>query len=241
MGRGSTLTFVTACGSEWLRGFPVNVKEPFAVPNDAMLSSTLPSYGNSVMPPKRDQSDTVQLKIRMKEPLRKKIEDSARVRGLSLSAEMVDRLEISFEYDRRMEDIFGSRQIFDILKIVASVMNEAGSSQRRHHDNAALDDGSTWLSDPDAYGDAFDAAKLVLEALRPNASAGFRFEAGKDLVDRARRRFAAAGRGLSPVDTDRSTRTDGANDEGASRPRSHWALHRLRRQSFRHRVARKVS
>ena len=45
----------------------------------------------------RRQSATVQLKVRMKEPLRAKIASAAKKHGVSLNAEAVDRLAQSFE------------------------------------------------------------------------------------------------------------------------------------------------
>ena len=44
----------------------------------------------------RPRSATIQLKVRMKEPLRAKIEACAKTAGVSLNAELVSRLEKSF-------------------------------------------------------------------------------------------------------------------------------------------------
>ena len=44
----------------------------------------------------RKKSDTIQLKVRMKEPLRARLEKAAKSNGLSLNAEAVARLEQSF-------------------------------------------------------------------------------------------------------------------------------------------------
>ena len=41
----------------------------------------------------RDQATTVQLKVRMKEPLRADLEEAAQRRGVSMNAEIVRRLE----------------------------------------------------------------------------------------------------------------------------------------------------
>lgn len=115
---------------------------------------------------KREQSDTVQLNLRIKEPIRQKIEESAREHGVSMNAEMVDRLEKSFELQRNIEDIFGSSQIFGIMKIIASTMNEIGK-HGYYLSNRKLDDGDRWLRDPFAYDEALGAVTTVLEALRP--------------------------------------------------------------------------
>lgn len=46
---------------------------------------------------KRKVSDTVDLKVRMKEPLRQRLEKAALRRGISMNAEAVERLEQSFK------------------------------------------------------------------------------------------------------------------------------------------------
>ena len=45
----------------------------------------------------RKPSATVQLKARMKEPLRARLEEDAKSRGISLNAALVDRLELLHE------------------------------------------------------------------------------------------------------------------------------------------------
>lgn len=75
----------------------------------------------------REQSATVQLKIRMKEPLRAELEQAAQERGVSLNAEAVDRLERSFRKD---EDLYGSAITAVFVKMMAvliqCVENEKG-------------------------------------------------------------------------------------------------------------------
>jgi non-homologous end joining protein Ku len=45
---------------------------------------------------KRSKTALVGLRVRLREPLRKKLETAAKQRGVSLNAELVDRLEASF-------------------------------------------------------------------------------------------------------------------------------------------------
>ena len=45
---------------------------------------------------KRKKTDTVQLKLRMREALRKRLETAARAEEISLNSEMIRRLENSF-------------------------------------------------------------------------------------------------------------------------------------------------
>ena len=56
---------------------------------------------------RRAQSDTVQLKTRMKEPLRAKLEAAAEEKGISLNAEAVQRLERSFFDENTAQYLLG--------------------------------------------------------------------------------------------------------------------------------------
>ncbi|HIJ43034.1 MAG: Arc family DNA-binding protein [Rhodospirillales bacterium] len=74
---------------------------------------------------KRKSSDTVDIKIRMKEPVRRKIEQAAAKRGVSMNAEMVSRLEQSFTSEDYMALVFGDstagrfvRSLLDAKKII---------------------------------------------------------------------------------------------------------------------------
>lgn len=76
----------------------------------------------------RAKSATVDLKVRMKEPLRAKIEAAARARGVSLNAEAVDRLKWSFvEEDYRFEEFGGpgGYGIFRVLGGAAAALGDA--------------------------------------------------------------------------------------------------------------------
>jgi Arc-like DNA binding domain len=52
----------------------------------------------------RDGTTNVQLKVRMKEPLRAALEKVAQERGVSLNAEIVYRLERSFDLEQRLKE-----------------------------------------------------------------------------------------------------------------------------------------
>jgi hypothetical protein len=64
----------------------------------------LRSKGVNAMPT-RDDAATVQLKIRIKEPLRAAIEKDAAVRDLTMNAAITGRLEQSFREDARSRDL----------------------------------------------------------------------------------------------------------------------------------------
>lgn len=68
---------------------------------------------------RRKQSATVQLTLRMKEPLRAQIKRSAKRRGLSLNAEIVDQLERVYTYEESELKAFGSEAIYDYMKLLA--------------------------------------------------------------------------------------------------------------------------
>ncbi len=60
----------------------------------------------------RPKSATVQLKVRLKEPLRARVATAAKGNGVSMSAEIVDRLRESFDRE-------------DLLTAIRRVMSEA--------------------------------------------------------------------------------------------------------------------
>ena len=96
---------------------------------------------------KRSRSDTVQLKARMKEPLRAKLEGAAAAKGISLNAEMVHRLEQSFQRERAQQELsqtvknafyeeFGGLEYSPLLAMLGNAirMVEAGTGQKWHQD-----------------------------------------------------------------------------------------------------------
>ena len=121
--------------------------------------------------PRRKQSETVQVGLRMKEPLRADLEEAARRRGVSLNAELVARLEKSLEDDQRIEEVFGSAELFGLMKAVASIMEMIGGNARMlagPRFGPAPARPHSWIDHPYAYDQAFQAACRVLEAVRPS-------------------------------------------------------------------------
>ena len=112
---------------------------------------------------RRKQSATVDLKLRVKEPLRAAIERAARHRGISMNAEMVRRLEQTTQRDERL----GGPRVASILETVATAMRTTGehgafvATSKRHHEGA-------WLDHPYAFDQAVKASQAVLEAFRPD-------------------------------------------------------------------------
>ena len=98
----------------------------------------------------RSRSDTIQLKARMKEPLRAKLEAAAEARGVSLNAEMVHRLEQSFTED------FGSESN-RILMRALTLANKM----------AEITTGKDVFSDRETAQAARTAMIAILDALLP--------------------------------------------------------------------------
>ena len=75
----------------------------------------------------RDMSAMVDIKIRMREPLRAEIEQSASSRGVSMNTEMVDRLAASFNRQRTGEalDFSHGGRLAGSVQIIAKVIEFA--------------------------------------------------------------------------------------------------------------------
>jgi hypothetical protein len=113
---------------------------------------------------RRAKSDTIQLKVRMKEPLRAQLELAAKAHGVSLNSEIVDRLERS---ERQIEDVFGGRDVYGIMRVIAAAIHETGSTAG-FFTTGSLDGARGWLRNPWAYDQAVQAALRVFEALKPD-------------------------------------------------------------------------
>lgn len=138
---------------------------------------------------KRSRSDTVQLKARMKEPLRAKLEAAAEAKGISLNAEMVHRLEQSFLAD----EFLGGPGNATAAKLVGLILQDVEART-----------GKSWREDKDTYYGAFAAVATVMRVLGPQdvSQPEIRFDGDTDAdehiifdsVDTARER-ATGGKG----------------------------------------------
>ena len=111
--------------------------------------------------PKRDATQNVQLKVRMKEPLRFALESAATEKGISLNAEVVSRLERSFEYERHISDLFGDQRTYAVVRMIATVMDVMQKSHPKKSD------ASDWLDDPASFDAMLAAVIRTLEIFRP--------------------------------------------------------------------------
>lgn len=67
----------------------------------------------------RAKSATIDLKVRMKEPLRACIEEAAREHGVSMNAEIVNRLARTFREEETAYAIFGSKLRYRQMQLLA--------------------------------------------------------------------------------------------------------------------------
>jgi hypothetical protein len=110
----------------------------------------------------RKPSATVDTKIRMKEALRRRLETESRKHAVSLNAEMVRRLERSFEADERIEGAFGDPREYGLALLLSSAVRLAGEEAMKQSGRPGH-----WLSDPYGYATAIRAAVRVFYATSP--------------------------------------------------------------------------
>ena len=113
------------------------------------------------MPP-RKQNTTVDLKVRMKEPLRAKVEKAAKRRGVSMNAEAVDRLERSFD----KEDVWGGADLLEMTHLMSGAFargGKLGAHSRKHAEWSP----SEWINDPFCYLAAIASVRDALVAAQP--------------------------------------------------------------------------
>ena len=90
----------------------------------------------------RKQTAIVGLKVRLREPLRKKLEVAAKKKGVSLNAELVSRLEESFLVEtltERMDQIFAGldkriAQLDDLVYLAGSREEDLTTAIRSSED-----------------------------------------------------------------------------------------------------------
>ncbi len=110
---------------------------------------------------RRKKTTKVQVPIRMEKTFRTKLAKSAKAHKVSTNAEIVQRLERSFE----IEDRLGGPQLVELIEIIASVMKVAG--QKAGFALTAEVYGGDWLLKPYAYDQAVNGAIAILEHFRP--------------------------------------------------------------------------
>lgn len=108
----------------------------------------------------REKSDYAVISLRIKEPLRAKIERAAKESGSSMNSEITARLEVSFaedeHSDRNMFNAFGGAEEYALFRMAAAAA-----------DTVVAREGKKWPHDPQVFDSALRAINVVLEAFRP--------------------------------------------------------------------------
>lgn len=104
----------------------------------------------------RKQSATVQLKTRMKEPLRARLEEAAKDRGVSLNSELVDRLERSFERENNIIQSIGGLEYFALLAMLGNAVKLVEEQT-----------GRKWQQDFETREQVKQAIATIFDAISP--------------------------------------------------------------------------
>jgi len=102
---------------------------------------------------------------RLRSILKEQLETAARESGRSLSEEIELRLENSFRGEL-LEEIFGPA-LAAILEMVGRGMRDTGQVAGSRA-TGTVSGGFEWVENPYAFDQAFQAAVVILEALRPS-------------------------------------------------------------------------
>jgi hypothetical protein len=112
------------------------------------------STGAARMVRVRDEADYVQLKLRIKESLRAKLEREATERQITLNAAVADRLERSFQY----EDSLGGRRTTAVLRGLAETTRFLQGDYGRDDE---------WLDDRGKFNQVVATWNIDLERIKP--------------------------------------------------------------------------
>jgi hypothetical protein len=128
---------------------------------------------------KRDQTAIADIKTRLREPLRAKLERAAKRHGVSMNAEIGDRLERTF----RQEDAFGGPDGRLRAHLMLSAFNTAG--QRQARDKRIT---GAWTDDPECY---LAASFAAIDALMNGAPGTLDLDTAMVYVESFKQRLAA--------------------------------------------------
>lgn len=116
---------------------------------------------------KRAKTATVDLKVRMKEPLRAAIENAAANNGVSMNAEAVNRLQRTFSEDDVFETSLGGPEMRQKVELMISAFGHNGHLMAQalgHPEWSARD----WMNDPQCYRSAVRGVLRALIVAQPN-------------------------------------------------------------------------
>ena len=110
----------------------------------------------------RGKSARAQVPLRIPESLRARIATVAKDAGRSMNAEILERLERSFEH----EDRRGGPGLNELIETIASVMKSTGQTAG-FFEAKRLTNYGEWLALPYAFDQAVKAAVAILDHHRP--------------------------------------------------------------------------
>ena len=114
---------------------------------------------------KPKKATRAQVGLRVPEDLRERVENAAKVNGRSLNAEILERLEQSFQTEER----FGGPRVVELVETIGRVMKSTGEQTAFFVDSSKTHDQGKWLAVPYAFDQAGKAAITILEYHRPKA------------------------------------------------------------------------
>jgi hypothetical protein len=113
----------------------------------------------------RDKSRV--LSTRISEELREALEVAAEGNKTTLSREIEHRLRRTFIEDKQIDAIFGSRRMFQLMRLIASVIDSTVNRKVFAKADKPKKQNVDWLDDPYAFDQAMRVIATVLGEIRP--------------------------------------------------------------------------
>jgi hypothetical protein len=110
---------------------------------------------------KRKKSATVDLKLRMKEPLRAKIAATAKKNGVSMNSEIVERVERSFQKDQALHESFGDESAYRLLLFFSNYASLI-ETEMQEDDPERF---GPWYRDPNVFYTALGCWETAIDAM----------------------------------------------------------------------------
>jgi hypothetical protein len=121
--------------------------------------------------PERESTAKAQLKLRLREPLRARLEAEAKSMGYSLNTEIVRRLEASIRDEDIGAIIFGDAQMFGLMDFLARIIRAI-----------EIDTDKAWTKDGETYLRAVETIYRLLKM--PQVMASGEYPGGvRDIAD----------------------------------------------------------
>ena len=112
---------------------------------------------------KKKKTGSGQYPLRLPADLRSRIEKAATGRGVSINAEILERLERSFEIEKRL----GGPKLVELVEMLARVMKTTGEHAAFFADRSKLHNQGEWLAQPYAFDQARSAVNAILDHFTP--------------------------------------------------------------------------